>query len=347
MKAETRLWAFASEKKYAPLPEAYKYRSLCPVVGEIVGHRLMRALGIGTAPTVEIVETEEARRRDPRRWIFKPVKHDRLKVSSPEEAAKIARWVLVVEKIPGAIPLSFLRKKYGVDTGKVEITPAENMVSQPLPHNLTMSGELNIVQVPLAAALTVKLTGLARLIWEGKPELPIANEFFADFVPPVDWSAIRRAIAWDSDQMLRIHSARLFLGVTVAHASNVLVDFEGRLYSIDHEHCTATDGDDLFVLFEDMKSGTRAFESLRGVAELSEEKLRALFEGLSVPDGARWFRWPLGSKEKTVAYYIDRLRLWKLGFKKVSLPRENGRADQGLRVPAGRYLPSQFNFALG
>jgi hypothetical protein len=323
MKVVTRTWAFQSEKQYGPLPEGYKYRSLCPAVGEVVGHRLMRTLGIGTAPSVEILETKEALHRDPRRWIFKPVKHDRLKASSPAEAE--GRWVLLVEKIPRAITLSFLRKKYGIDAGKVEITTATADVktSQSAVRTAAMlndrSSGNDVVWVPTADALALNLAGLKRIIWEGKPELPTAEEFYSDFVPPEDWSAIKRAIAWDSAEMLAVHAARLFLGISIAHTSNVLVDRDGRLYSIDHEFCTATGGEDLVTLFEDIKSGTRAFEALRGVAQLSEEKLRELFEGLpGCPGRPAWFRWPLGSKEKTVAHYLKRLRLWKFGFEKLS-----------------------------
>lgn len=311
MKSATRAWAFHSEKKFGPLPAAYNYRSLCPTVGELVGQRLMRALGIGTAPSVEILETKDAVRRDPRQWVLKPVKSGRLKACSLEQLEKIdCRWTLLVEKIPHAIPLSFLRKQYGVDSEKIEITTAENAIPPPT-DTITLSTGVGTITLP-ARGIT------AFIIWAGKLELRNAAEFYSDFLQPTDWSAVRHAIAWDSSEMLAIHAARLFLGCSMAHTSNVLVDPEGRLYSIDHEFSIATDGDDLYILFNDIKCGTRAFEALRGVAELTEEKVRELFEDLPVPSGARWFRWPLGSKEKTVEYFLTRLRLWKLGFEKVS-----------------------------
>lgn len=77
-------------------------------------------------------------------------------------------------------------------------------------------------------------------------------------------------------------------------------------------------GDDLRTLFNDIEPNTRAFEALRGVAELSEEKLRGLFENLPIPAGTRWFRWPLGSQEKTADYYAERLRFWKQRFEEMA-----------------------------
>jgi hypothetical protein len=319
MKTATMTWAFLAEKKYGILPSAYAYRSLHPAVGEIVGYRLMRALGIGTAPSVEIVESEEARRRDPRKWIFKTINaDDRLKVCPVEEIGKMGRWILLVQKIPKACPLSFLRKQYGVDAGKVEFASVEDLTSSTMCKSTIIFAKPP-GNGPALVPFLINFETIRRAIWaDDKPEVPNSADFYSDFVPPENWSAVRRAMTWDSDQMLAIHSARLFLGMSVAHLSNVLVDPEGRLYSIDHEFCSATDAEELRILFDNVKPGTRAFEALRGVAQLSEEKLRELFEGLPAPDWTRWLRWPLGSKEKTVAYHLERLRLWKALFENAS-----------------------------
>jgi hypothetical protein len=118
--------------------------------------------------------------------------------------------------------------------------------------------------------------------------------------------------------MLAIHAARLFLGATTAHTSNILVDAEGHLYSIDHEYCSRTDGEELRILFDNIKRDTDAFNALRGVAELHEETLRGFLEDLPVPAGVRWFKWPLGSREKTIDYYLNRLRLWKARFEEMA-----------------------------
>jgi hypothetical protein len=308
MKSAVMHWARSAEKKYGKLPDAYLYRSLQPAAAEIIGCKFMRALGIGTAPSVEILETKEALRRDPSQWIFKPIGRDRLKVCAPERIE--SRWTLVVQKIPRAIPLSFLRTHYGIDTGRIAFAPIEDRP------------ELDLSGCGMVWDLLPRLRGgwievrekISDIIWNGKAELQNAHEFFSDFVPPEDWSAVRRAIAWDSDQMLAIHAARLFLGMSIAHLSNVLVDPEGRLYSIDHEFCSATDGEELRILFDNVKPGTRASKALRGVAELTEEKLRELFDDLPVPPGVRWFCWPMGSREKTVEHYLERLRLWKQRF---------------------------------
>lgn len=158
---------------------------------------------------------------------------------------------------------------------------------------------------------------LTALLRYGKDELPNAAEFYSDFVPPRDWSPVLSTIAWDSNQSLAIHAARLFLATSLAHGSNLLIDAEGRLYTIDFELCSAADGRDLGLLSAAIVPGTRAFHALRPVGKLSEDQVRGLFEGLPemIPGGKpRWFTWPLGSKEKTAAHYVDRLRLWKQFF---------------------------------
>jgi hypothetical protein len=305
------MWAFQSEKKYCLLADAGKFRSMHPAVAEIVANRFMHAVGIGAAPVVEVVESSVAIRRDPAQWIFKPIAGDRLNVAPLDKLT--GRWCVAVEKIPRAVPLSFLRTRYGVDAGEAQFTPADDVMPAPFVPRWPLV-RMDPERVPLSVGLVADLAGLKELIWKGKPELANAEEFFADFTLPQDTSAIKRSVRWNSYDMLAIHAARIFLGASLAHLSNVLVNSDGRLFSIDHEFCAATDGEDLRTLFNDMHPRTRAFAALRGVAELGEKKLRELFEDLAVPAGTRWFRWPLGSKEKTIDYYVNRLRYWKLRF---------------------------------
>jgi hypothetical protein len=198
----------------------------------------------------------------------------------------LAEWVLLVEKIPCSISLFYLRKFYNV--------AAEKPFSMPL---------------SLIPDQFSPFWAFTKTLWLGKCQVPNAREFYADFKPPEDWSAVKRAIAWDSDQALAIHAARFFLSATTAHSSNLLVDAEGNLSTIDFEYCARTPGDELKKLFENVIPGTRAFEALRPVAELRNWDIRGLFDDLP-----EWVWWPLGSKEATVEHYLSRLRKWQKLF---------------------------------
>ena len=98
--------------------------------------------------------------------------------------------------------------------------------------------------------------------------------------------------------------------LTAAHGSNLLVDPEGGLYTSDFEYCARMAGEELDKLFAIVRSGTRAFESLRPISKLSKWEIAELIEGLP-----EWIEWPLGSKEATVEHYAERLRKWKTLFR--------------------------------
>jgi hypothetical protein len=260
-------------------------RSIHPLAGEIVGHRLMNLVGIRTAPSLEVVHADEARQRNLSRWVVKTMVGRRLKAQFLKPW--LAEWVLMVEKIPHSISLFYLRKIYGVAAEKI----------------LSMPYSLIEEQFSPIWAFTATL-------WLGKCQIPNAREFYSDFKPPEDWSAVKRAIAWNSNQALAIHAARFFLCATTAHSSNLLVDAEGNLSTIDFEYCARTPGDELEKLFENVIPGTRAFEALRPVSELRNWDVRGLFDDL--PECV-W--WPLGSQQATVEHYLSRLRKWKGLFK--------------------------------
>jgi hypothetical protein len=270
--------AFASASSEIP----WSGHSLHPVMGELVGARLMRTLGIGTS-NVEFVPAEEARQRNPREWVVKTITGGRLKIQ-PRGGRPQQSWAVVSEKIPGAISLFYLRRFYGVFTNFGPVP----FLSTFLPGNQFDRWEKMRLRV-----------------WIGKNQLPSALDFYEDFTAPADWGPILKAIAWNSEPMLAMHAARAFLGTTFSHASNTLVDAEGRLSTIDMEFAVATTGDDLEKLFGHIVPETRAFEALRPVAELSEYEVAELFDEL--PEVG----WPLGSKEKTAEYYTERLRKWK------------------------------------
>ena len=266
-------------------------RSIHPAAGEVVGWRLMQLLGIGTSPCTEIVEGEEAIRRDGSQWVRKTMIGSRVR-SQPwgSTIGRPARWVILSQKIPRAITVHYLRKFYGIDRGQSPVS------------------FLNREEV-VASDNSNPFSRFVTRLWLGKDSLPNAQEFYADFSPPADWSAVRQAIEWDSNQVLAIHAARLFLCTTAAHTSNLLVDPEGGLYTIDFEYCARTAGEELDKLFANVVPGTRAFESLRPISKVREREVAELFEELP-----EWIEWPLGSKEQTVEHYTERLRKWKRLF---------------------------------
>lgn len=142
---------------------------------------------------------------------------------------------------------------------------------------------------------------LGGVVWRGKQDPPNADEFYADFQP--HWwqrAKIRSAIKWDSPEMLKIHAARLFLNCTTAHASNVLVNAAGRLFSIDHADCARTSGEEIDLLFANVKPGTRAFDALHVVCALREADVCGIFG-------------------EAAGYYLDRLRRWKRLFAEATL----------------------------
>jgi len=271
-----------------------------PLVAEVVGARFLRRFGIGTS-NIEIVSAEEARRRDPFQWLVKTFVGSRLRISPPgwhgiDFPDNRAKWVVVSEKIPGAISLFYLQRFHGIDLDP----PSVKVPNWDWSHG-HFEWWLDF-----------------RLINLGKDQLPEARAFYSDFKPPDNWEALKNAIRWNSVPMLQIHAARLFLGVTTAHVANILVDGHSNLYTIDCEFAFADSGDSLTRLFSNIIPRTRAFESLRPVAEMRESELGRLFADLP-----EWVEWPLGSKEVTVEYYRRRLRLWKKLYQRGGVERKD------------------------
>jgi hypothetical protein len=269
-----------------PGGQPFADHSLHPVVGELAGARLMRLLGIGTS-NVEFIAGQEARERDPKKYLIKTILGNRLRITFGLEDPQ--QMVVVSEKIPGAIPVFYLGDFYGVRSS-----------FPPIPGYNT---EWEWDHCHLGMWERVRSS-----VFLGKDQVPDARGFYSDFQPPSDWGSIKEAITWNSDSMLRIHAARLFLGATSAHASNILVDGQANLSSIDMEYCLATTHEDLDRLFDNIIPRTRALEALCPVSELIEFQVAELFDEL--PEVG----WPLGSKKKTVEHYIERLRKWKTLF---------------------------------
>jgi hypothetical protein len=254
-------------------------RSLDPVAAEIVGARFMKLCGIG-APAEFRVAGIEAAIAGPD-WVSKTMTRDgRLKHG--------VGWKnVLVRRIPGAISISALSALYGVTSQ----WPSWEMDGTGLTEH--------------SASL------LKRFLWHISSFMSLGNgkeqiTTRSDFRLPLDLSALRAAIAWDSPQMLLLHAARLFLGCSAAHASNILVDAGGKLYSIDHELCEHTDCSEFRWLAENVRRGTRAWAAMQTVGAIEYSQLESLFDDL--PAGITW---PIGSLEKTKAYFGLRLCHWK------------------------------------
>jgi hypothetical protein len=258
------------ERKAATLP-----RSLDPFAGEIIGARFMHLLGIGAPTEIRVVNAAEAKAAGDA-WVIKTYKNGRLRWFGGI-AADIN---VLVARIPGTISLRALRRVYGVVGPEITLHGDD-----------VVPGSWNIIE---------------RILWLG-PEA--ADSEHSGFVLPDDLTAIRAAIEWNSDPMLAIHAARLFLGCSAAHAGNVLVDANAKLYSIDHEFCVPTDGADLDTLFKHMKKGTRAWRALGAVAALEPADVERLFDDLPL-----CVTWPLRSKYETVFYFLERLDFWKAAY---------------------------------
>jgi hypothetical protein len=143
---------------------------------------------------------------------------------------------------------------------------------------------------------------IARVI--GK-ECPDADGFYADFKPtPEELQAIQRAAAWNGKKYLTLCAARVFLGCSTPHMSNVLVAKNARLISIDHATAHVENGDDLGMLFRFVRRDSLAFRILGQVAALSADDIRAAVA--EVPRHTA-----CGSVDGVAEYYERRLQLWR------------------------------------
>jgi len=256
-------------------------RSLDPLAGEVVGARLMHKLNIGAPIAIRCATSAEAKTAAASGdWVVKTFQEGRLKFGGT------AAENVLIGKLPGAISLVSLRLIHGIENSAIKF---------------------RVEGVPLEEQ--ADFGHMFRVLYLGRQEIANAEHFFRDFVLPDDLTNIKAAIEWDSPQMLAIHAARLFLGCSTAHAGNVLVDANGKLYSIDHEICECTNGGELAALFKYTKKVTRAWRVLAGVAALEPTDVERLFDDL--PEQVTW---PLRSKYETVYYFLERLDFWKKHF---------------------------------
>lgn len=114
---------------------------------------------------------------------------------------------------------------------------------------------------------------------------------------------LNAAIQWNSPQILKLHAFRFFFGTTAAHDSNILVNADGNLFSVDHELVPRGSGADILELFRNIAPQTKAQSALAHITTLTLDDVRAAFDRL--PSGLVW---PLGDHDATVTYFLNRLR---------------------------------------
>jgi hypothetical protein len=138
----------------------------------------------------------------------------------------------------------------------------------------------------------------------GKTCVP-ADRFFGDFRPTEsEIERIKDAMRIAGLKYLRIAAARVFLGCSCPHFSNLLVTKDGQLSSVDHARSHFESGEDLRELFYFVDRKAEAFEGLNAVARLSESDICE-----SVDEIPRHVA--VGSTAGLVDYFCTRLRLWK------------------------------------
>ena len=285
-------WAAAAERAQ----HAFK-RTLDPLAAEIVSARFMRLLGIGAPETIRELAGDET---PDDTWITKSMRAGRMRRA--DDGPSVRR--MAIQRIPGTISLSALRLYYNVNACQRRWDiPVESLAATVLSGLVyqstgTMPGRLVTSDILIENVMQFLSTGSD----------PLPRAFFSDFVAPADWTTIRETISQESQQMLDIHAARAFLACTTAHAGNVLVDCEAKLYSIDHEHCVVSDPREVQLLGRHVRRGTKARKALQRIAELEEHEIRGLFEDL--PD----VEWPMGDRATTVAHFTDRLNCWRAAF---------------------------------
>ena len=198
----------ALEEQYERL-EVHQ-RAVAPVIGELVGLRFMRLVGIGTAPDVKLLARDAALALDRREWILKTTDG-----RNCFHVKRLGELLLAVARIPGAVTLAWLRNRYGVEesypTSKVsEIIGCE---LPPTLHGLVGGSEFLTAcrkhfDNPKSKLHALDLVRESSLLWlravlsEGKEAPPHAEEFYSDFEVPADWTTIRAAIAANSRRPL-------------------------------------------------------------------------------------------------------------------------------------------------
>lgn len=275
--------------RYLGLPEAGR-RAVNPFWIEPFAQRILGRLGIRTAPT-RIMILGEARSLPDNTFIFKFARKTyadaalRADFLFRDRRAMPDLWCLGSKIITDAATVDFVGRKFGCDSGRDQSFPFSGMCAK--------AGKCSD---SFGRYLTAAIL---------KKECPAADTLYSKFDPSAEeLRQIRAAVRWDGPQYLKICAARVFVGCSAPHNSNVLVTRSGELVSIDH--CTAyyEDGDDLRRLCRYVNPDSFSYRVLGEIAALTEDDICASVA--EVPRHAA-----CGSTAGLAEYFTKRLRLWQ------------------------------------
>jgi hypothetical protein len=240
-------WVAARARSYMdtkasndPLVTSMRLRkALNPFAAEFVAQGIMRRLGIRTVPQI-ICSGEEARALGDD-FVVKIAGTEPAQSLNwkPEMARK--GWCLASRLAKDAATLDFISRK---------LITSHSASTQILRQIAALHAQKDIEIEQLIARTLGK-------------ECTLADRFFFDFRPTEsEIELIRTGMAINGKQYLEICAARIFLGSSAPHFSNVLCDKAGRLVSIDHARAAFEDGSDLFELFYFVSRDSEAFKAL-------------------------------------------------------------------------------------
>jgi hypothetical protein len=283
---------------------------LNPFIAEFVSQGILRSLGIRTAPVEILTAAEACNTKDVVvKWVQPAtgvLKYD------PEIEARAARGeladvlteepCLLSRLVPKAASLSYIAKTF-------------NLVKPIISQRVFDLTQAEASQLVLGETMTTWAKVSDKSDWDfaeiiGKECQP-AEKFYEGFTPK-NSDRIRKATAWDGEQFLTVCAARVFLGCSAPHMSNVLCTEDGELISIDHCTTLTDDGESVRMLFKYTRKGTLGFDALRHVGKLTDGDIKAAIAEVprhpacgSPPDA-------LERNLKAVEnYYISQLGLWK------------------------------------
>jgi hypothetical protein len=291
----------SAENLANPSAEAMRLRkSMDPFVSEFFAQGVLRRLGIRTAPQ-KISTAKEARKLSADFVVKSASSVPMAKHLSWNPGEVPTGWCLVSQLVPHAATLDYISRKLivGHDARTQFVRQCAGWYAM----------KDKAIDETIARALE-------------KTCVP-ADIFFAEFKPtPTEIQNIKRAMALDGPQYLAICAARVFLGCSAPHFSNVLATKQGELISIDHARACFEDGEDLRNLFYFVDRGSEAFKILGLVAILTEDDIRECVS--EIPKHPA-----VGSTNGLADYYVQRLQLWKqLGAEEMSSAPEMGVAPR-------------------
>lgn len=155
-------------------------------------------------------------------------------------------------------------------------------------------------------SIAIRESQVWRLVGEVSKSCGMADKLFVAFTPTeAEMPEIRRAIHWNSPAYLRIHAARTLLSLTTAHFSNVLTTRDARLFSIDNDTGYFEGGEDIEMLFCNVRRLTEVRKILDDIADaLTERDIRDAIAALPQHPA-------VGPTEELESYFVERLRLWR------------------------------------